>query len=174
MKYLDTSKVKNYRGTNFHIVPQGKGVYFYHYGDFVSNYTDFNYIDALYKSEVDVQNMKSDILVIGLEIGCIPHWLTNVCPLSKITVIESNEELITAVKSMGYLPNKVNIIHSDFFSYEPKQKYDLIITDMWWEDNTETFDEINLLRKHYDNFIKKNGRFYTPMLSPYIYEKITN
>lgn len=174
MKYLDTSKVKNYRGIGFHIVPQGKGVYYYKEENGISHYTDVDYIDSLYKKEVDIPNIKSDILVIGLEIGCIPHWLVNVCPLSNIEVVESNTELVTAIKSMGYLPNKVKIVNYDIFSYTPTKKYDIIITDTWWEDGEETLSEIEVLRLNYNPYLKSNGKFYTPMIPPFSYEKITN
>jgi len=174
MKYLDTSKVKHYRGTDFYIVPQGNGVYYFKKINGMSHYIDVKYIDSLYEKEIDIPNIKSDILVIGLEIGCIPHWLVNVCPISNIDVVESNTELVNAVKSMGYLPNKVKIINSDIFLHTPSKKYDIIITDTWWEDDEETLSEIELLRQNYNPYLKSNGKFYTPMIPPFSYEKITN
>ena len=174
MEYLDTSKVKHYRGTDFYIVPQGKGIYYYKKLNTMSHYIDVDYIDALSKKNISVPNMKSNILVIGLELGCIPHWLSTVCPLSNVDVVESNKELITAVKSMEYLPKKIEIIHDDIFSHTPTIKYDAIITDMWWEIDNDVISDIQILREHYNPYLKSNGKFHTPFIEPYIYKKITN
>ena len=172
MKYLDTLKVQDYRGSDFHIVPQGGCVYYYKQNETISSYTDVGYIDSLYGSNIDIANIKSNILVLGLDIGCIPHWLSNLCPLSNIDVVDGNKELIDCIKSMGYLHKKINIFHNDIFSFIPNSKYDIIITDIWWEIDNQTLSDIQTLREHYNPYLKLNGKFYTPFIEPYSYEKL--
>lgn len=172
MKYLDTLKIKKYIGDGFKIVPKSNGVYYFKENETFSHYTDVEYIDSLYSSNIDIDNIKSNILVLGLEMGCTPHWLSNVCPFSNIDVVEPNKELITAIQSMGYLHKKINIFHNDIFSLIPNTKYDIIITDIWWEINNQTLSDIQTLREHYNPYLKLNGKFYTPFIEPYSYEKL--
>ena len=174
MKYLDNRKIIRYDGIGFRIISENDKVYFFNTTMNDSHYNDNDYINSLYDSGIFIDNIHSNILVIGLEIGCIPHWLSIVCPLSNIDVVESNKELITAVKSMEYLPKKIEIIHDDIFSHTPIIKYDVIITDMWWEIDNDTISDIQTLRENYNPYLKSNGKFHTPFIEPYIYEKITN
>lgn len=172
MNYLDITKVRNYRGENFHIVPQGGRVYFYNLSDDGGSYNDVDYINMLSKKLNDIDVFNGNILVGGLGIGCIPNWLSHVCPFAHIDVIESNSELVAQIKSMEYLHKKINIINTDVFTFIPSIKYDAIIIDIWWSEDENTVSEISTLRNHYNEYIKKGGKLYTPIFEPHSYEKL--
>lgn len=96
-----------------------------------------SYNDIDYKFMLDNFKHKTydSVLVVGLGMGYIPHWIkTNTS--ASVHVIDNDEELIDNVT---WLDESITIEHADAYSYLPASTYDLIIVDIYWkEPNKET------------------------------------
>ena len=96
-----------------------------------------SYDDIDYKYMVEkIQNKSyNSVLVVGLGMGYIPHWIkTNTS--ASVHVIDNDQELIDNVT---WLDESITIEHADAYSYLPASTYDLIIVDIYWkEPNKET------------------------------------
>ena len=103
----------------------------------------------------------SSILCGGLGSGVAPYLSQPFC--NTIDVIETDQDLIDLINTAGYLSSKVNIICSDVFNYEPQQKYDFILIDVW-QKNSPTFDdEVAILKNKYSHYLTDNGTLCFPL-----------
>ena len=100
------------------------------------------------------------ILIGGLGLGLLPEYAKEVKNCSVIDVIEDNQELIDYV---DYLESPINIIKGDALSYTPSKKYDLILIDLWWEENI-TDEIVANLENNYKNYLEDNGKIIIPIL----------
>ena len=103
------------------------------------------------------------VLVGGLGLGLIPEYLKTQENCSVVDVVEINNELITWVNSEGFLDNTINIIEGDIYSYPTSNKYDLIIIDLWWNENEiSEQNKTDLLASWSDN-LNVGGKIILPV-----------
>jgi hypothetical protein len=56
------------------------------------------------------------------------------------------------------------MIHGDFFTYEPQQKYDVILADIWQHTSDENFEkELDTIVEKYILHINEGGLLYLPI-----------
>ncbi|MHC4782677.1 MAG: hypothetical protein ACYTE0_06430 [Planctomycetota bacterium] len=109
-----------------------------------------------------------NVLVLGLGLGLLPQYIKeNKSFVQVIDVIDNNQELIDYV---DFIDNSINVINADAYTYTPDKMYDLIIADLWW-DNQITVEQRDSLNEHYEPHINNNGRIYYPIM-PNSYIKI--
>lgn len=96
-------------------------------------------------------------LIAGLgELELIPGWINKTYPECYIDIIEKDENK----KSNLYN----NVIYTDIFTFQPKQKYDLIIMDIWYCGTPGYRDEIEFLKTKYFSYLKEGGIMSFPMI----------
>lgn len=114
------------------------------------------FLDKLYNREF------TSILCGGLGLGIAPFLCQSFCNI--IDVVEIDADLIHLVNTADYLSPKVNMIHGDFFTYEPQQKYDVILADIWQHTSDENFEkELDTIVEKYILHINEGGLLYLPI-----------
>jgi spermidine synthase len=116
-----------------------------------------SYDDIDYKYMVEkIQNKSyNSVLVVGLGMGYIPHWIKiNTFDASvSIHVIDNDQELIDNVT---WLDESITIEHADAYTYVPSSSYDLIVVDIFWNGlNDETL---------YNNLVTQYDGKYTEIV----------
>lgn len=115
-----------------------------------------NFLDKLYNREYN------SILCGGLGLGIAPFISQTFCNI--IDVVEIDADLIHLINTAGYLDPKVNIIHGDFFTYKPQQKYDVILADIWQNELGEFEKEVNIVMERYAPYVNDGGLLYLPLV----------
>ena len=96
-------------------------------------------------------------LIAGLgELELIPAWINKTYPKCKVDIIEKDEN------KKSNLSN--NVIYTDIFSFEPKQKYDLIVMDIWYAGTPGYRNEIEVLKSKYYHYLCEGGIMSFPMI----------
>lgn len=114
------------------------------------------FLDKLYNREF------TSILCGGLGLGVAPFLCQSFC--NTIDVVEIDADLIHLINTTGYLSPKVNIVQGDFFTYEPQQKYDVILVDIWQHTSDENFEkELDAIVKKYSLYTTEGGILYLPI-----------
>jgi hypothetical protein len=113
------------------------------------------FLDKLYDREF------TSILCGGLGLGVAPFLCQSFC--NTIDVVEIDADLIHLVNTAGYLSPKVNIIHNDFFTYEPQQTYDVILADIWQDTSGNFEEELDAIVKKYTLYTTEGGILYLPI-----------
>ena len=114
------------------------------------------FLDKLYNREYN------SILCGGLGLGVAPYLSQTFCDI--IDVVEVDNDLIHLINTAGYLNPNVNIIHGDFFSYEPQRKYDVILVDIWLDNSGGFSEESDTMIEKYTPYINDGGLLYLPLL----------
>ena len=110
----------------------------------------------------------TNVLVLGLGLGLLPQYIKeNKSFVQVIDVVDNNQELIDYV---DFIDSSINVINADAYTYTPDKMYDLIIADLWW-DNQITIAQKDSLNEHYEPHINYNGRIYYP-IAPQSYIKV--
>jgi spermidine synthase len=103
------------------------------------------------------------VLVGGLGLGLIPEYLKTQENCSVVDVVEINNELISWVNSEGFLDNTINIIEGDIYSYSTSNKYDLIIIDLWWDENEISEQNKTDLLANWSDNLNVGGKIILPV-----------
>lgn len=152
MKYLDYNAIMSYEGVNFTIENRCDDVLFYCKDGF---YSESRYLDFMIDK---LSGEYKAALVFGLGLGVIPQWLAN-DKGAIVDVIEKDEELVQVVNILDYLSDNVNISVGDAFDYTQDKEYDLIVFDIWFDEEKIT-EEVQLeLNKKY-----KAKQIYYPLI----------
>jgi hypothetical protein len=119
-----------------------EGVDMWRYDCSSGSYDDIDYQFMVEKIKDKSYN---SVLVVGLGMGYIPHWIkTNTS--ASIHVIDNDQELIDNVT---WLDESITIEQADAYTYVPSSSYDLIVVDIFWNGpNDETL--YNNLVTQYD------------------------
>lgn len=127
-------------------------------GYIFSDNTSFieEFLSCMYEKEY------SSILFGGLGLGVAPFIVRMFC--TTIDVIEKDTDVIDLVNTAGFLPSNVNIINEDIFDYQPQQKYDFIMIDIWQTKNAPFETEVQTLTQKYTPFLNENGILCIPLL----------
>ena len=164
---IEESKIEEYSGTSFSVT-KTDGVSKIDFGDnkliennshygkvFLGDCVNCTKITALYK---DFSFDK--ILIGGLGLGLVAEYAKSVKNCSIIDVVENNQELIDYV---DYLESPITIIKGDALSYTPSKKYDLILIDLWWDDDNITQEIKDNIKNNYNSHLESGGRIILPI-----------
>ena len=169
---INENKIKEHSGTSFNVtktegiskIDFGDGKWIEnvdHYGKvFLGDCNPCKKIKALYNDFTF-----DKILIGGLGLGLLPEYAKEVKNCSVIDVIENNQELIDYV---DYLESPINIIKGDALSYTPNKKYDLILIDLWWEEEDITQEIQDNIKNNYNSYLEDNGKIIIPLLEKQI------
>ena len=153
MKYLDYNAIMSYEGVNFTIENRCDDVLFYCKDGF---YSESRYLDFMIDK---LSGEYKTVLVFGLGLGVIPQWLANEKGAT-VDVIEKDKELVQVVNILEYLSDNVSISVGDAFDYNQDKEYDLIVFDIWFDEDKIT-EEVQLeLNKKY-----KANQIYYPLIN---------
>ena len=127
-------------------------------GYIFSDNTSFieDFLSCMYEKEY------TSILFGGLGLGVAPFICRLFC--TKIDVIEKDVDVIDLVNTAGYLTPNINVINDDIFNYQPQQKYDFIMIDIWQTKNAPFDTEVQTLTQKYTQFLNENGTLCFPLL----------
>ena len=99
----------------------------------------------------------SNCLIAGLgELELIPAWINKTYPECSVDIIEKDESKKSSLSN--------NVIYTDIFTFEPKQKYDLIVMDIWYAGTPGYRTEIEVLKSKYFYYLNKQGIMSFPMI----------
>ena len=141
-----------YEGVNFTIENRCDDVLFYCKDGF---YSESRYLDFMVDK---LSGEYKTALVFGLGLGVIPQWLTNEKG-AIVDVIEKDDELVQVVNAFNYLSDNVSVSVGDAFNYIQEKEYDLIVFDIWFDEEKIT-EEVQLeLNKKY-----KAKKIYYPLI----------
>lgn len=91
--------------------------------------------------EVMASYAQGHVFVAGLGLGLLAHKLAENEKVDKITIVEINKNIIDLVKD--YLPEKVEIVHSDFTVYittHEQSQFDYFILDIYPDISSDDFE----------------------------------
>ena len=114
------------------------------------------YLEKLYNREF------SSILCGGLGLGIAPFMSQSFC--TTVDVVETDPDLVQLITSVGYLDPKVNIIQGDFFTYQPDKTYDVILADIWQNEQGAFYTEAETIFQKYSPHLKEGGLLYIPII----------
>ena len=107
-----------------------------------------------------ISKAKGHVLVLGLGMGYVPFMLSLKNCVSKITIVEKDQEIINLFNKLIYpsFPNKekIEIIKGDAVEYASKKQkeaaYDYIFADLWHdpEDGLPLFVALKKINKNID------------------------
>ena len=80
---------------------------------------------------------------------------------SEIDVVENNQELIDYI---DFLESPINIIKGDALSYTPDKKYDLILIDLWCDEDNITQEIQDNIKNNYNSHLESGGKIVLPIL----------
>ena len=86
----------------------------------------------------------------------IPPWKNKTYPECSVDIIEKDESKKSSLSN--------NVIYTDIFTFEPKQKYDLIVMDIWYTGTPGYRTEIEVLKSKYFYYLNKQGIMSFPMI----------
>ena len=165
---IEESKINVHSGTSFNVTKTG-GVSKIDFGD------DKWIENADYYGEVLLGDCEEcievtalyngfsfdKILIGGLGLSLIPEYAKSVKNCRVIDVIENNQELIDYV---DFLESPINIIKGDALSYTPTKKYDLILIDLWWDEDNITQEIQDNIKSNYSSHLESGGKILLPTL----------
>ena len=163
---IEESKIKKHSGTSFSVT-KTDGISKIDFGDskWIENrdyYGEVLFgdckcpgIKALYK---DFSFDK--ILIGGLGLGLLPEYAKSIKNCSVIDVVENNQELIDYI---DFLESPINIIKGDALSYTPSKKYDLILIDLWWNEENVTQEIQDNIKNNYNSHLETGGKIILPI-----------
>ena len=95
-----------------------------------------------------------DVLIGGLGIGMIIMAIQDKENVTSVTVVEKNPDVIAAIQYQLPLNSKVRIIQGDVYTYKPDMKFDCIYMDIWGDISTDTYEEMQKLKRRYGHYLK--------------------
>lgn len=99
----------------------------------------------------------NNCLIAGLgELELIPAWISETYPECSVEIVEKDRN---KKSNLNY-----NVIYTDIFTFEPKQKYDLIVIDIWYCGTPGYKDEIEFLKTKYFSYLNIGGFMSFPMI----------
>lgn len=104
----------------------------------------------------------NSILCGGLGLGIAPYMCQSFCDV--VDVVEIDADLIHLINTVGHLTSKVNVICDDFFTYEPQQKYDVILVDIWQNELGDFYKEVDIIVEKYFPYLNDGGLLFLPLV----------
>lgn len=105
-----------------------------------------------------ISKAHGSVLIGGLGIGMVVLAIQDKPEVTKITIIERESEILEMLLPQLPLNNKVSVLKSDIFSFEPVAgtKYDTIYFDIWNGINGDNYPEMKQLHLRYRKFLSKS------------------
>ena len=116
-----------------------------------------NNVDSILLRSIYPESYDS-VLVGGLGLGLIPQYLHT--QGKSVDVIEIDTELIDYV---DFIDSSINVIHGDIFTYNSNSKYDLIVVDLWWEEDEITDQHKSDLLANWSDNLNPGGKIVLPV-----------
>jgi hypothetical protein len=104
-----------------------------------------------------IYNADGNVLIAGLGIGMILVPILMKETVKKITVVESNENVIALV-SPYIKDDRLEIVHANIFEYTPVMKYDTIYFDIWANICGDYWDEMKTLERKFRKYLNKENK----------------
>jgi len=104
-----------------------------------------------------LRESKGRVFIAGLGLGMICHGIAAKPEVSKITVLELNENVIDLVAPS--LPEKVEVNQGDIFEYKPGrwEQFDTIYFDVWNDICTDNLPQMGKLFRRFRKHLAPNG-----------------
>jgi len=163
---IEESKIKKHSGTSFSVT-KTDGISKIDFGDgkWIENR---DYYGKVLFGDCKCPGIKAlydgfsfdKILIGGLGLGLLPEYAKSVKNCSVIDVIENNQELIDYI---DFLESPINIVKGDALSYTPSKKYDLILIDLWWEEEDITQEIQDNIKNNYNSHLETGGKIILPV-----------
>lgn len=103
----------------------------------------------------------TSILCGGLGLGVAPYMCQSFC--DTVDVIEIDSDLVQLINTAGYLSQNVNIIQGDVLTFQPQQKYDVILVDIWQNELGDFQSQAELIKQKYIPHLNEGGLLYLPL-----------
>jgi len=165
---IEESKIEEYSGVSFSVT-KTDGVSKIDFGDdkWIENVE--HYGKVVLGDCVPCKKIKAlydgfsfdKILIGGLGLGLLPEYARSVKNCSVIDVVENNQELIGYI---DFLDSPINIIKGDALSYTPDKKYDLILIDLWWNEENVTQEIQDNIKNNYNSYLETGGKIVLPII----------
>lgn len=95
-----------------------------------------------------IKQAKGNVLVAGLGLGMFLTAIKDKKEINKIIVIEKSKEIIKLIGKY-YQNKKIEIINSDIFQYQTKEKFDFIWFDIWPDICNDNLQEMEFLKNKF-------------------------
>ncbi len=169
---IDENKIQEYSGTTFNVVKNnGVSKLEFVHGGWIQNKEYYGRImlgdcnECLKISDLYKDFSYDKILILGLGLGLVPNYAKHIKNCSVIDVVDNNAELISYV---NYLDDSISIIEANVFSYEPTKEYDLILIDLWWDEEDVTEEIQTQLNNIYNTYLTNEGKIIFPLITKQI------
>lgn len=169
---IEENKIQEYTGDSFTVVKNnGVSKMTFSNGDWIENKEYYGQIllgdcvECLKISDLYKDFSYDKILILGLGLGLVPNYAKHVKNCSVVDVVDNNAELISYV---NYLDDSINVIEADVFSYEPTKEYDLILIDLWWNEEDVTEEIQTQLNNIYNTYLTNEGKIIFPLITKQI------
>lgn len=100
-----------------------------------------------------------EVLVAGYGLGLVQKFLRQNPAVDSVLTVEKLEGVIQACKDhkdFGQIHGKIEI--ADFFDYETDKKFDVVIGDIWQDQNSTTLNEYKRFKQKAEKFLKPYGQ----------------
>jgi hypothetical protein len=121
-----------------------------------------------------VSEAEGNVLVTGLGLGIVANALALKPEVKKVTVIEIDTDVINLVANhlTAKHGDKLEIIQADAFTWIPPQPrkrgmFDCAWHDIWPSICSDNWDEMKRLKRHYQNWIKRQECWVEDMVKHY-------
>ena len=105
-----------------------------------------------------VHKANGNVLIAGLGLGMIVLAIQDKPEVTSIVVIEKYKEIIDLVASQLPLNNKVKIINSDIFDWQPNgHRFDTVYFDIWDNICGDNYEEMKKLHRKFCRKINREN-----------------
>ena len=87
-----------------------------------------------------IEQARGDVLSIGFGIGFVIYPLIEKPEVKSLTIVEKYQEVLDLCASQLDIPDRVNIVHCDIYTYKPGKLFDVIFDDCTW--STDDGDQV--------------------------------
>lgn len=96
-----------------------------------------------------VENAKGSVFVGGLGLGIVLMAIQKKPEVTRILVVEREQELVDRIVSMLPLDSKVEVVQGDIFTYETTERFNTQYFDIWNTICGDNWEEMKTLNARY-------------------------
>lgn len=116
------------------------------------HYDREDFLDLVYKNEIDSSKFTGTVLYLGMGSAWLPRKQVNV---NKTIIVEYDEKIINLYE---HFAKGCEIIYADAYKYNPKEKFNHIVLDIW--DRMTDYSVVAGLLNRYEDYLKPNGKLH--------------